>query len=88
MAPHEPIAAEVRAELARRQLSGIKTAKRLGWTQNYIATRLRGDVPFSIADLTAVADLLGVPVTSFFPSTSAGSSVRSLGVAAGWGLAA
>lgn len=60
------VAAEVRAELARQQMPGVRAARALGWTQNYISVRLRGDVPFSLADLEVMADLLGVPVTKFF----------------------
>lgn len=71
------VAAEVRAELARQQLSGVRAARQLGWTQNYISVRLRGVVPFSLADLEAMADLLEVPVTKFFQF--AGSEVRRPG---------
>lgn len=63
---HQAIAAEVRAYLARRQLTGVATARRLGWTQNYMSRRLSGTAPFSLDDLQAVADLLEVPVTAFF----------------------
>jgi transcriptional regulator with XRE-family HTH domain len=66
MTPHELVAAEVRAELARQQLSGVRAAKALGWTQNYISVRLRGVVPFDVADLIKIADLLEVPVETFF----------------------
>ncbi len=66
MSPHEAVAAEVRAQLARKRLSGVRAARALGWTQNYISRRLTGTVPFDVADLVAVADLLEVPVDSFF----------------------
>jgi transcriptional regulator with XRE-family HTH domain len=66
MSPHELVAAEVRAELARQQLSGVRAAKALGWTQNYISVRLRGVVPFDVTDLIKIADLLEVPVSVFF----------------------
>jgi transcriptional regulator with XRE-family HTH domain len=69
MASHEAVAAEVRAELARHRLSGVRAAKALGWTQNYISRRLSGAVPFDVADLAALADLLEVPVTTFFPQS-------------------
>jgi transcriptional regulator with XRE-family HTH domain len=60
------VAAEVRAEMARQQLSGVRAARALGWTQNYISVRLRGAVPFDVADLIKIADLLEVPVSVFF----------------------
>jgi transcriptional regulator with XRE-family HTH domain len=66
MAPHELVAAEVRAELARQQLSGVRAAKALGWTQNYLSVRLRGAVAFDVTDLIMIADLLEIPVTTFF----------------------
>ena len=79
MAPHEIVAAEVRAELARQQMSGVRAARALGWTQNYISMRLRGAIPFSIADLTAVAQLLEVPVTTFFTRFEMPPGVRTPG---------
>jgi transcriptional regulator with XRE-family HTH domain len=66
MSPHQLVAAEVRAEMARQQLSGVRAARALGWTQNYISVRLRGTVPFDVADLIKIADLLEVPVSTFF----------------------
>jgi transcriptional regulator with XRE-family HTH domain len=63
---YEAIAGEVRAELARQKLSGVRVARQLGWTQNYISRRLSGTVPFDVADLQAIADLLEVSVTEFF----------------------
>lgn len=76
MPSYQAIAGEVRAEMARQQLSGIRAAKLLGWTQNYISRRLSGTVPFDVADLQAIADLLEVPVTKFFPHERAGESTR------------
>ena len=66
MASYTAVADEVRAELARQRLSGVRAAKALGWTQNYIQRHLSGTVPFDVADLQALADLLEVPVTNFF----------------------
>lgn len=66
MTTHEAVAAEVRAEMARQQLSGVKAARELGWTQHYISTRLRGSVPFDVADLLAIAQLLKVAPGQFF----------------------
>jgi hypothetical protein len=66
MEPHELVAAEVRAELARKQLSGVRAARALGWTQNYLSVRLRGMVAFDVTDLMKIAELLEVPVSTFF----------------------
>jgi len=73
---YQSVAAEVRAEMARRQLSGVRAARRLGWTQNYISRRLSGTVPFDVADLLAIAQLLEVPAAKFF---SSGPDVRTRG---------
>jgi transcriptional regulator with XRE-family HTH domain len=64
--PHLAVAAEVRAHLARRRMSGRQAAFALGWKQPYIARRISGEIPFDVNDLSAVADLLEVPVSSFF----------------------
>jgi len=64
--PHLAVAAEVRAHLARRRISGRQAAFALGWKQPYISRRLSGEIPFDVNDLVAIADLLGVPVAAFF----------------------
>jgi hypothetical protein len=62
---HE-VAAEVRAQIARKRRSGRSVALQLGWTQAYMGRRLVGEVPFNVNDLAAIADVLEVPVTVFF----------------------
>jgi transcriptional regulator with XRE-family HTH domain len=64
--PHQAVAAEVRAQLARRRMSGRRAAFALGWKQPYIARRLSGEIPFDVNDLTALAQLLELPVSEFF----------------------
>ena len=61
----ESVAAEIRAQLARRRLSGRQAALMLGWTSPYLSRRLTGEVAFDVADLEALAELLSVPVASF-----------------------
>lgn len=53
--------------MARRQISQQALATDAGWTQSYLARRLVGRVPFDVADLERLAELLGVAVTSFLP---------------------
>lgn len=60
------IAGEVRAELARRQMTTNEVAQQLGWTQPYLWRRMKGQVAFDVGDLAAIAELLEVPVTAFF----------------------
>lgn len=64
--PHEWVADEVRAALARRRISGRQAAREIGWNPNYIARRLDGRTAFDVNDLAALAALLDVPVTTFF----------------------
>lgn len=77
MTSYRDVADDVRAELARQRISGVRAAKRLGWTQNYIQRRLSGTVPFDVADLQAMAELLDVPVTRFFEAPTAHPSAMA-----------
>jgi len=61
------VAAEVRAAMARRQISQQALADAVGWTQAYLARRLVGRVPFDVSDLEKLGEFLDVPVTSFLP---------------------
>lgn len=60
------VAAEVRAWLARRQLSANQAAPMLGWSQTYLSRRLTGAREFSVQDLIALGALLGVDPAVFF----------------------
>lgn len=65
------VAAEVRAELARQRIPQRRVGEVIGMSQTAAWRRLRGDVPFDIAELSLVADLLGVPVAHFLPTAAA-----------------
>lgn len=67
------VAAEVRAEMARQQMSQEKLAALTGLSQSRISRRLVGDRPFDITELAAVATALGVPVTQFMPAEAVAS---------------
>lgn len=60
------IAANVREELARQDISQVDLARSLGWSQPFISRRLRGRAEFSAADLVSVAAELNVPVASLY----------------------
>lgn len=67
------VAAEVRAEMARQEISQQALADRLGWQQSRLSRRLTGGktaVPFTVAELGAVAAALGVPVAHFLPAST------------------
>jgi len=62
------VAAEVRAELARQQIPQREVGAALGMSQAAAWRRLKGEVPFDVAELAAVATLLGVPLSQFLPA--------------------
>lgn len=53
-------AAEVRAVLARRQVSGAQLAKLTGRSQSYVSKRLRGEASFTANDAEAICRVLGL----------------------------
>lgn len=54
------VAAEVRAEMARQQVTQITLSTRIGMSQQSLSERLRGKTPFTTDDLEKVAGALGV----------------------------
>lgn len=72
LAVQNQVIEEIRVWLARRRLSARQAAFQLGWTQGYIAKRMTGRQPFDVADLAALAELLEVPVSAFFPDLEPG----------------
>jgi transcriptional regulator with XRE-family HTH domain len=81
--PRGRVAAEVRAALARARVSGNRLSTLLGQSQPYWSRRLTGKVAFDVDDLSAIADLLGVHVTSFFAVTAGAPRPTGPG-GAGW----
>lgn len=65
--PSEHTASAVRAELARRNISRRTFAKDMGWPISSTARRLNGDYPFTVPQLVAAADYLGVPLLDLLP---------------------
>jgi transcriptional regulator with XRE-family HTH domain len=58
------VAANVRAEMARRAVTQTILAERLGKSQHFISRRLSGKVPFSVDELGDVAVALNVGLTN------------------------
>lgn len=54
--------ANVRAEMARQDVSQMQLASRIGMSQTGLSKRLRGAIPFDVNELAAVAAELGVPI--------------------------
>jgi transcriptional regulator with XRE-family HTH domain len=70
----ESVAAEVRAELARRNITRTDAARALGISRTLLWNRLRGETPFTVAELELLGELLGIPAVRFFdqpPTASA-----------------
>lgn len=55
-------AANIRAEMARRRITGRALADQLGRSQMWLSRRLNGDTAFGLDELEAVAAAIGVPV--------------------------
>jgi transcriptional regulator with XRE-family HTH domain len=56
----DSVAAEVRAHLARRQLTGTALAAAIGKSEMYVSRRLRGEVAFDLVDVEQAAKFLGI----------------------------
>lgn len=54
------VSGEVRAELARQELTQEDLARKLGRSQNYGSMRLRGEASFTLDDLGGACDLFGL----------------------------
>lgn len=64
---HETVAAEVRAELARRKVSQTQIAMLLGISQAGVSRRLLGQTPMDVNEVAAIAEFLDIPVSALFP---------------------
>lgn len=53
---------EIRAHMARQQppMTGRDLAERTGFSQNYVARRLREDISLSLNDMEAICNALGL----------------------------
>lgn len=57
---NEHIAAEIRAELGRANISQAEFAPRIGLTSSSLSRRMNGEIPWNIDELELVAQELGV----------------------------
>lgn len=58
------VGAEVRGLLAKHRISQAAAGTRLGLSQAAMSRRLTGEIPFNVDELSALADLLGVPAST------------------------
>jgi hypothetical protein len=61
------VAAEVRAQLARRNIKTYKLPEYLDGGRSYWQRRASGELALDIDDLSKLADLLGVSIVDFIP---------------------
>lgn len=64
--PRQQIAANIRAELARKRRNAKSLVRELGWSYSAAQRRTSGHTAFDTDELLAVAWLLDVPVATFF----------------------
>jgi len=76
----EVVASELRAILARKRISAAELARRVGWSQSYMARRVDGRAAMDVDDLEAVAKALDVPVRALLPNEPALNSPNNSGV--------
>lgn len=62
------VAAEVRAAMARANVTQSALAEQLTISKNTFSDRLAGRRPFTTDDLLEISEALGVDPFSFFPS--------------------
>lgn len=56
---------QIRAEMARRELTTAQLAARLGVSDMWVSRRVRGLVEIELIELERIAKALGVPVEVF-----------------------
>ena len=57
------VAANIRAEAARRRKTQAQLAEAAGLSQFAISRRMREEFPFTLDEVQAIADFLGVPLS-------------------------
>jgi transcriptional regulator with XRE-family HTH domain len=71
------VAAEVRAAIARKQVTQRDFAAAVGLTQSGVSRRLSGRTDFTIPELTAAANFLGVELTSLLTAPALAEGLAS-----------
>lgn len=68
---HCEVAANVRAEMARQQITPGRLITETGWSQQKVSRRLTGTVAFNVAELAVVAAVLGKNPADLLPASPA-----------------
>jgi transcriptional regulator with XRE-family HTH domain len=61
------VPAQLRAEMARREISKVELARKLGKDETWVGKRMRGRTAITMADLDRIAAALDVPLSYFIP---------------------
>lgn len=64
------VADSIRAEMARRKITQVEVAVALGVSTAAVNRRLAGDVVWNVAELAAVAQLLGMDSRDLLPAST------------------
>ncbi|WP_382307363.1 helix-turn-helix domain-containing protein [Herbiconiux sp. UC225_62] len=67
----------MKAELARRDLSGHDLAEPLRLGRNAVYARLRGERPFDMHELALIVEFLGISLDDLFASADLGKRVAA-----------
>lgn len=69
----------LRAEMARAGVDQKQIAEALGYSPSQVTKRMRGEIPWRVTELQAIAIYLKVPVTALIdePTTADSSAVAS-----------
>lgn len=70
----QAIAGAVRAAMARRKCSQKSLRTALGWSVSFLGRRVSGEVDFSVSELVAVAQAIGVDPAELLSSAVADST--------------
>lgn len=62
--------AEIKAEMARQDISGSRLARILGRNQTYISRRLRGEAHLLLDEVEEIARVLGVSLEQLMPPST------------------
>jgi transcriptional regulator with XRE-family HTH domain len=73
----EYAARRIRAHLGAERISVSALARRLGWSQSYLARRVDGRVAFDLDDLESVASELGLQVVDLLPTAETANTLRN-----------
>ncbi len=73
----EYAARKIRGHLGEERISVAALARKLGWSQSYLARRVDGRVAFDLDDLEKVAEEIGVQVTDLLPTKDIANTLRN-----------